>query len=202
MEPDFSKTHYLVRWEIDEWADSPQEAAFAARKTMLEGGFTATIFSVKDLDAEKPRFKEVDIEVLAHKVSPDHPDHPWKQAARRGDWKEADRLLQEAREAELRQWSDEQHAIEAESSMDLDAFLERGGRVHLPDKCQGEFCVVHNPSKHHMRDWPRVLRSSTLVERTCPHGVGHPDPDSLAYFLRLHPQNEAFGVHGCDGCCI
>lgn len=29
-------------------------------------------------------------------------------------------------------------------------------------------------------------------ERTCPHGVGHPDPDDVL--------NED-KVHGCDGCC-
>lgn len=38
-----------------------------------------------------------------------------------------------------------------------------------------------------------------VMERLCPHGVGHPDPDSLRYFERhdIH----GFGVHGCDGCC-
>lgn len=29
------------------------------------------------------------------------------------------------------------------------------------------------------------------MERICPHGVGHPDPDDT------NPDT----VHGCDGCC-
>lgn len=33
----------------------------------------------------------------AAKVSPDHPDHPWKQAAREGRWADAERLLAAAR---------------------------------------------------------------------------------------------------------
>lgn len=30
-------------------------------------------------------------------------------------------------------------------------------------------------------------------------GVGHPDPDSVAYFERHDITH--MGVHGCDGCC-
>jgi hypothetical protein len=30
-----------------------------------------------------------------------------------------------------------------------------------------------------------------MMERTCRHGVGHPDPDDL------NPDT----IHGCDGCC-
>ncbi len=66
--------------------------------------------------------------------------------------------------------------------------------VHLPEKCAGSACVVHNPSNHHMRDWPLNWRDDRgMMERICPHGVGHPDPDS----------QRSDGVHGCcnDGCC-
>jgi hypothetical protein len=52
-----------------------------------------------------------------------------------------------------------------------------------------------------MVSWPMILRESGLVERECPHHIGHPDPDSLAYFIGLDPQNEGLGVHGCDSCC-
>lgn len=76
----------------------------------------------------------------------------------------------------------------------------RPGRFHPNIACVGQFCCIHNPSEHHMRDWPLVLRESTLMERTCSHGVGHPDPDSLAYFKRLGV--EGFGIHSCDGCCV
>ena len=31
-----------------------------------------------------------------------------------------------------------------------------------------------------------------IMERICPHGVGHPDPDDVLNQDR---------VHGCDGCC-
>jgi len=40
-----------------------------------------------------------------------------------------------------------------------------------------------------------------LMERVCPHGIGHPDPDDVAYRVsRGEPATVA--VHGCDGCCV
>ncbi len=88
-----------------------------------------------------------------------------------------------------------------------DLALEDG--THSPDKCKGHHCPFHNPSNHHMVDWPVTLRldnlvtirldNFALVERVCPHGVGHPDPDSLAWLESVGA--EGFGVHGCDGCC-
>ena len=72
--------------------------------------------------------------------------------------------------------------------------------VHQPDKCAGETCMVHNPSDHHMREWPLHWRDDRgLMERTCEHGVGHPDPDSLAWHVRNGRKWQ--GAHGCDGCC-
>lgn len=76
--------------------------------------------------------------------------------------------------------------------------------VHPPFRCEGRPCVIHNPSDHHMADWPKVWRDGKrMVERTCPHGIGHPDPDDLAYRLTMFgPVGERdSGVHGCDGCC-
>jgi len=70
---------------------------------------------------------------------------------------------------------------------------------HAPASCAGSACAIHNPSAHHMRDWPINARESTLIERVCPHGIGHPDPDSLAYFKRRGW--DGYGVHGCDNCC-
>lgn len=80
-------------------------------------------------------------------------------------------------------------------------------RTHPASKCAGEFCCIHNPSPHGMRDWPMMWRADRyLMERICPHGVGHPDPDDLAHKHRIMDQVEydkfAFGVHGCDGCCF
>lgn len=64
--------------------------------------------------------------------------------------------------------------------------------THDSDKCAGEHCVIHNPSDHHMREWPTHFRSDRgITERICPHGIGHPDPDDIT----------ADRIHGCDGCC-
>jgi hypothetical protein len=88
-------------------------------------------------------------------------------------------------------------------------FAEIGGthvhNVHPPDRCAGRPCVIHNPSDHHMRDWPKVWRNDLrMVERTCEHGIGHPDPDDLAHRLTQPGQvgERDSGVHGCDGCCV
>lgn len=65
--------------------------------------------------------------------------------------------------------------------------------AHRPDECAGEHCTLHNRSDHHMRAWPQHWRSDRhMMERICPHGVGHPDPDELPNINK---------VHGCDGCC-
>lgn len=76
-------------------------------------------------------------------------------------------------------------------------------KTHSPDKCAGQHCVVHNPSDHHMVDWPLNWRGDTLVmERICPHGIGHPDPDHMSYVRTVDPDAAKWsGVHGCDGCC-
>lgn len=72
--------------------------------------------------------------------------------------------------------------------------------THGPEKCAGRACVIHAPSDHHMREWRTNWRSDRqLMERMCPHGVGHPDPDDLAYQLSIGRKHA--GVHGCDGCC-
>ena len=71
--------------------------------------------------------------------------------------------------------------------------------IHSLNQCAGEFCPLHNPSEHKMKDWPTNIRDSNLVERMCEHGVGHPDPDSVAYFERRGITH--MGIHGCDGCC-
>jgi hypothetical protein len=63
--------------------------------------------------------------------------------------------------------------------------------VHDESKCFGSTCLIHNPSDHALKDWPYHWRGDIgVMERICPHGIGHPDPDSLG------PK-----THGCDGCC-
>lgn len=76
-----------------------------------------------------------------------------------------------------------------------------GVTVHSPEACEGSHCPIHNPSDHHMVAWSMTIRPdrSYLIERICPHGIGHPDPDSLAFFERHGAAH--MGIHGCDGCC-
>ena len=84
-------------------------------------------------------------------------------------------------------------------------FLTGGQSVHVHDDtvCAGRPCCVHAPSEHHMAGWPQVWRNDRqLMERTCPHGIGHPDPDHMAYVLTKPVGARDSGVHGCDGCCF
>lgn len=72
--------------------------------------------------------------------------------------------------------------------------------VHDQSQCDGQVCVIHNPSDHHMRDWMMNWRADMKVmERLCPHGVGHSDPDGMMWLMRNG--DRVSGVHGCDGCC-
>lgn len=76
--------------------------------------------------------------------------------------------------------------------------------VHDRARCAGHPCCVHNPSEHHMYGWRQHWRSDRgLMERLCAHGIGHPDPDHVAFVRRVLGDELAWehGVHGCDGCC-
>jgi len=65
--------------------------------------------------------------------------------------------------------------------------------VHSHELCRGEPCTLHNRTDHHMRSFPQHWRSDRkIMERICPHGVGHPDPDE---------RKDIDTIHGCDGCC-
>jgi hypothetical protein len=64
--------------------------------------------------------------------------------------------------------------------------------AHAPSVCAGQPCALHNRTDHHMRAFPQHWRADRgIIERICPHGVGHPDPDD----------KWADDGHGCDGCC-
>lgn len=79
--------------------------------------------------------------------------------------------------------------------------------VHTKEQCIGRHCVIHNPSNHHMRDWPTHWREDLgMMERICECDVGHPDPDDLEFRIEQAKaagiKNTSFiGVHGCCGCC-
>lgn len=66
--------------------------------------------------------------------------------------------------------------------------------------CVDEPCSIHNLTEHSMREFPQHFRMDNgLMERTCPHGIGHPDPDCLPFFRARGM--DYMEVHGCDGCC-
>jgi hypothetical protein len=85
-------------------------------------------------------------------------------------------------------------------------------KVHNPVICAGRSCSVHNPSDHHMKDWPLNWRSDRrIMERLCTHynddgsvsyQIGHPDPDDADFRERRDGDNYDPGTHGCDGCCF
>lgn len=81
--------------------------------------------------------------------------------------------------------------------MKLEQVTLVGGEVimaHREADCIVQPCAIHSPSKHLMVDWPQHWRSDRgIIERICPHGVGHPDPDGMFDLGQ--------GAHGCDGCC-
>lgn len=82
--------------------------------------------------------------------------------------------------------------------------LEHGkqklSNVHSITGCAGHPCPIHNRTDHHMRSFPQHWRPDRcIMERICPHGVGHDDPDCLLSRVRLG--REAEGIHGCCGCC-
>lgn len=77
-------------------------------------------------------------------------------------------------------------------------------RAHKKAICDPP-CAIHAPSNHHMKDWPLVFRDTGALERKCPHGIGHPDPDTIAWVEKHHGKEVAEmenGTHGCDGCCV
>ena len=96
-------------------------------------------------------------------------------------------------------------------SPDTNSYVDGSGRildgVHDAADCSGRPCVIHAPSDHSMREFPTHFRDGwglgeikePHMERICPHGVGHPDPDDLAFHL-AHGRGY-LSVHGCDGCC-
>lgn len=96
--------------------------------------------------------------------------------------------------------------------MSMDEYTTGTGQrmsVHSLEDCKGPDCVIHNPSDHAMKDFPTHWRSDRqLMERICPHGIGHPDPDDIAFkqkhmkWFQDNPKHLMYEeVHGCDGCC-
>lgn len=80
-------------------------------------------------------------------------------------------------------------------------------KVHKAEACEGDNCPIHNPSDHPLKDAKIILREWSpfsskphgFAERFCEHGIGHSDPDSVAFYARQG--SNGHGIHGCDGCC-
>lgn len=76
-------------------------------------------------------------------------------------------------------------------------------KVHKREVCAGEFCCIHNPSDHPLKNAKIALRTDGFkygfAERFCDHGIGHSDPDAVVFHAKQG--NHGLGVHGCDGCC-
>lgn len=65
--------------------------------------------------------------------------------------------------------------------------------AHSGKTCAGDQCPIHRKTTHRMRSFPQNWRGDRgIMERICPHGIGHPDPDDVM---------NTNTVHGCDGCC-
>ena len=74
--------------------------------------------------------------------------------------------------------------------------------THSWHNCYGQYCSIHNPSDHYLKDAPMNWRPDRgIMERICEHGIGHNDPDDTAYRKRMG-FDDSEGVHGCCGCCI
>lgn len=73
------------------------------------------------------------------------------------------------------------------------------------EDCTTYGCCIHSPTEHHMQRWPLVFRFDWggVMERRCPHGIGHPDPDYLSFTFRKRGPyaSEAASSHACDRCC-
>lgn len=93
----------------------------------------------------------------------------------------------------------------------LDLFTDSSGRewrVHKKAICADSYCAIHNPSEHPLKDAKIVLRSGSpfsskphgFVERFCPCGIGHSDPDSVAFYDSIGYTGT--DVHGCCGHCV
>lgn len=76
--------------------------------------------------------------------------------------------------------------------------------THPADRCEGGYCVIHNPSDHPLKDAPiHWDEERRRTDRVCRHDQHHPDPDHLAYVADTQGMLEYLKHkrHDCDGCC-
>lgn len=81
--------------------------------------------------------------------------------------------------------------------------------IHEEGTCFGEFCAIHRPSDHPLRDAPfDWFDEIRYLYRVCEHGFHHPDPDDIAFHQLIGDWatvEAVCSVHlmreNCDGCC-
>lgn len=99
--------------------------------------------------------------------------------------------------------------------MDDAPVFKRNDAIFLPDgtllqthpewQCLGNYCSIHDPSDHPLRDAPQLWDDRfRSVYRLCAHGHVHPDVDDFMFKIRsgIAPSVLALlGAHDCDHCC-
>jgi len=87
--------------------------------------------------------------------------------------------------------------VEMHARHRVEPFLTGTGQaitVHERNASCADGCAIHSPTAHALRDARTHWRSDRgIMERICEHGVGHPDPDGLA-FARSAAAREAYQV--------
>ena len=94
------------------------------------------------------------------------------------------------------------------AELDENGYATRHLRTHEETAdCHEHGCVAHSPTpvsaSNPLGDAPynwRGDRYPPIMERICPHGIGHPDVDQANYNTRNGLEYE--NIHGCDGCCV
>lgn len=83
--------------------------------------------------------------------------------------------------------------------MEMEQHILESGQVlqtHPRGVCMGTWCCIHAPMPGPWESWPRWWREDRgIMERTCPHGVGHPVAEM--YEPAIAMGHEGMLVHGC-----
>lgn len=86
--------------------------------------------------------------------------------------------------------------------MEMEQHILESGQVlqtHTRTVCMGTWCCIHAPMPGPWMGWPRQWRDDRgIMERTCPHGVGHPVAEM--YEPAIYLGREHLLLHGCCGC--
>lgn len=61
--------------------------------------------------------------------------------------------------------------------------------VHTSERCEGQNCVIHNPSNHRLRDCPTYWDNDLKLMYRVMGRILIIDPDELAYQLRRLQDN-------------